>query len=156
MASKIKSLSIALMFLAGGTTAASAESIVGDLDASYCEGEFSSQEFWYRRDPPLLGYGRGEALLAGGVGSCVVGFAKGPHIALNGRALSLVHRKARRSGEVLTSSDGNVRVYIRETGHDSSCVAGEDKCCGEYTYATVTVHSGGHKETIHVVRYEGG
>jgi hypothetical protein len=156
MATAGTTLGMALLLLVGSALGAPAASSVGDLESPYCEGEFSSQEFWYRREGPLVGYAGGERLLAGGSGTCVLGFAKGPHIVVAGEVLSLVPAKSDRNGEFFTSRNGKVRVRIQETGRDSSCVLGEDKCCGEYTYAKLTVSIGSRKETIPVARYEGG
>jgi hypothetical protein len=99
--------------------------------------------------------------------ACVLGF---PHtdsdalISLNGKRIVLREKSLEFQGpenhEIRTysSQDGKVTATLRVTESETSCgdEGMEDKCCGGYTYAKLTVRMNGKKATIRVQNYQGG
>lgn len=144
----------------------SSASIAGNLtidnlrgeDCSYFDEQTETESISYwRRYPPFVGFRKGEKLLAGGDGTCVLGFPKSK----DGRALISVNGKKITVFSVgddsgFKSADGSTFVELKVTGTESTCVAGEDKCCGDYTYVTITVHLGGKKSQVRAATYSGG
>lgn len=118
--------------------------------------------YWYPRVPPLVGYAKGERTSAGGDGTCILGFSldgsKSAVMRIDGKT---VHLKPVRSNkakviESYASKGNTLTVEVKVTGYASTCVPGEDKCCGDYTYAVISVSRNGLTAKAHVARYSGG
>lgn len=125
---------------------------VGDLPYEQCGG----QGYWYRRHPPLVGYAKGERLGAGGDGTCVLGFPDVANILVDGRQIALPKRTGKNGKITYESADRKTKVILVITSSETTCVPGEDKCCGDYTFGTLTVVRGSQKAVLYVVSYEGG
>lgn len=128
---------------------------VGDLSYEDCAGSEDYQEYWYRRKPPLVGYRNGERLSAGGDGTCVLGFARGAAIKVNGERVSLT-RYSENGKVIYESADGATRVVLEVTGQETTCAPEGESCCGDYTFATLSVFHGEQQTILYVVSYVGG
>lgn len=126
--------------------------------------EFASenQRYWFARVPPYVGVKNGEPLMAGGDGTCYVGFPKASSdsavVIVNGRVINVIVQTPSKEEAVTTykSKDGHTVVVVRVTGAESTCDPGGEKCCGDYTYATITVSQGNKSVSVKAARYEGG
>ena len=119
------------------------------------------QRYWYPRVPPYVGYAKGEPLSAGGGGDCYVGFpgtGADAIVKVDGEQVELRPRQTNppRGRQQYTSADGRVRVDIVVTGVETTCEPGADNCCGDYTFARITVSMGGRSASVRAVRYQGG
>ena len=139
--------------------------VVGDLsgeDCSYFDEKTQSDSVsYYRRQPPFVGYLKGERLLAGGDGTGVLGLSKSS----DSRRLTLIDgekvpvylaERGDGKGEVFVSRERTLKIERVVTGTESTCEPDADKCCGEYTYATLVVTKGKRKASVRVVSYAGG
>lgn len=134
---------------------------IGKLSSEYCEDAkadlFTDQRYWFPRVPPYVGYAKGEQTSAGGDGTCYLGFPKAKSkaavIMLNGEIIKVSPNK---QGSTFKSADGNIEVQIKITGFESTCEPDADKCCGDYTYATITVIRGKIKASVKAAQYSGG
>jgi hypothetical protein len=120
-----------------------------------------NQRYWYARVPPYVGFRRGERLMAGGNGTCYLGFPNAQsdiaHASIDGKVVQLVPQvsAAPDGSNTYKSKDGSVTVDVKVTGQETTCVPNEDKCCGDYTYATISVSRGGRSTSVKAVRYGG-
>ncbi len=139
---------------------------VGDLSGDDCSHveEPSGREVmgYWRRYQLADGGRRREKLLAGGDGTCVLGFPASEDgrglVFVDGRKVP-VHktRPAAVGAEAYVSRDGAVRVAVRPTGTKSTCMPDVDKCCGDYTFVTIRITVLGRGTTaVKAVTYEGG
>ena len=119
-----------------------------------------NQRYWYKRNAPYLGYKHGEELLAGGDGTCIIGFPKISEetalISINGKKIKLFPEPSNNiSSQKLSSKNGALQIEVVETGGDTTCEPQGEKCCGDYTYATIIVST--QKKTIKIkaVNYSG-
>jgi len=119
-----------------------------------------NQRYWYLRTPPYVGFAKGERTEAGGDGTCVVGFPrKGSTDAValvNGAIVELAEAASSPlKHATYRSADGKTLVSVRITGGESTCRPNADACCGDYTYATITIRSGGKSTTLRAASYSG-
>ena len=138
---------------------------VNDLSGDDCsfvdeESQVETMGYW-RRHPPFVGYRKGETLLAGGDGTCVLGFPASKDgralISVNGKKLAVYpFQDALASTTRYKSKDGKALVELKTTGTESTCELGADTCCGDYTFVTMTVHLNGMKSSVRAVTYNGG
>lgn len=142
--------------------------VIAPLSGEHCTDpspghEFSDENkrYWFPRVPPYVGYSKGERTTAGGDGTCYIGFPnvdrKSALVMVNGEIYTIHPDKSANSKvDKYKTEDGVVQVEIRVTGGDSTCTPGADSCCGEYTYATLTVKMHGKSQSIKVANYVGG
>ena len=132
---------------------------VGDLSNEYCSLN-DSQDYWYRRVPPYVGYSKGERTTAGGDGTCVLGFPKGGdksgYVLVSDKIIEVFPVTSKGKDRVYSSKDRQTRVQISITGNETTCEPDADKCCGDYTYAKISVEHGGKNITVKAVSYSGG
>lgn len=119
-----------------------------------------NQRYWYKRHAPYLGYRGGEQLLAGGDGTCVVGFPgfadSTAQMLVNGQVVRLVPEGPEIDGhQVFQASDQRLRVEIEVTGTETTCEPQGESCCGDYIFATITVSNANESVAIMAVRYSG-
>jgi hypothetical protein len=131
-------------------------------DCSFVDEQSQNETIGYwRRHPPFVGYHKGEKLLAGGDGTCVLGFPKSKDhralISMNGKKVAVYP-----VGDALTSAtrfksrDGLIQVELKMTGTESTCAPNADMCCGDYTFVTISVSLAGQKSFVRAVTYAGG
>ncbi len=151
MRKAIVSLLITICTAAPSQEAFAANLTVGDLPSELC-----GESYWYRRQLPLVGYKNGEQLVAGGDGTCVLRVSEAARILVNGKQVVLPRRTERNGKIIYESADRKTRISLVTTDIETTCVPDEDKCCGDYTFGTLTVVSGSQKAILYVVSYEGG
>jgi hypothetical protein len=146
-----------ILFLISLTPIAShAEQIkIGVLSSKHCEvDDYNSHIF-------------SSPLNSSGEGKCIFTFLKrskeGKELEyeteakmnINGMLIFLVRKDEANPFEFI-SRDGavNVQLNVHETG--TSCVEGEDKCCGSDYSGTLTVKTAAGKSSIKIEYYRGG
>ena len=142
---------------------------IGKLSSEYCTDhdqaqEFSSenQRYWYPRIPPYVGYSQGERTTAGGDGTCYLGYPKAESdsavVMINSKIIEVTVTESTKGKaiELFKSKDGEVTIELTVIGNESTCVPDADTCCGDYTYATITVIQNNKKTTVNAAKYEGG
>ena len=120
-----------------------------------------NQRYWFSRVAPYVGYSKGEATTAGGDGTCYLGFpstTKKSALVLVGGTVIEVFPIASSNKKVskYRSNDHFTIVEVRITGGDSTCEPDAEKCCGDYTYATITVKKNGATKSVKAANYTGG
>ena len=120
-----------------------------------------NQRYWFSRTPPYVGYAKGEKTTAGGDGTCYLGFPsakKKSALVLVGGSVIEVFPAASvdKNVSIFKSKDHNTIVEIRITGGDSTCEPSDDKCCGDYTYATISIKKNGISKSVKAANYSGG
>ncbi|MDO5687450.1 MAG: hypothetical protein Q4G42_08770 [Neisseria sp.] len=120
-----------------------------------------NQRFWFPRNLPYIGYTDGEQTPAGGDGSCYLGFPnahKESALVFVDDAMVEVFPMTHSQQNVsqYRSGDRSIIVEIRITGQDTSCGSDVETCCGEYTYATITVKKNGKTKSVTAANYNGG
>lgn len=120
-----------------------------------------NQRYWYPRVPPYVGFGKGERTTAGGDGTCYIGFPDTEKlkalIRIDGHIVELRPTRYRANATSrFQSENGKTVVVIRVRGASSTCSPNDDKCCGGYTYADITVQQGKSSATVKAARYVGG
>ena len=159
-----------LVFLLLTVGSAQAQPIsIGKLSSENCydpdpkvESSSENQRYWFPRVPPYVGYSKGERTTAGGDGTCYLGF---PKVDSNS-ALVMVNEKIitvfpdvsnKQNGlTIFKSRDEKTVVELKVTGGASTCEPDADKCCGNYTYATITITNGSKKSSVMAAQYSGG
>ena len=120
-----------------------------------------NQRYWFSRVPPYVGYSKGEKTTAGGDGTCYLGFPsakkKSAHVLAGNSVIEIFPVKSSIKNVLLFSSkDHRTMIEIRITGYDSTCEPEAEKCCGDYTYATITLKNKGATQSVKAVNYRGG
>ena len=116
---------------------------------------------WFARVPPYVGFKKGEQTTAGGDGRCYVGFPKARSnsalVVIHDQVIHVIVQPPGKQGAVTTykSKDGHTLVLVSVTGSETTCAPREDKCCGDYTYATIKVFQGTRSASAKAARYEG-
>jgi hypothetical protein len=162
----MKTIAIAATLALASTLASAAEEgagsvSIGTLTAEYCAAG-NDQRYWYPRVPPFVGYSKGERTIAGGDGNCYLGFpkenSKSAVVMVDGQIVTVapIRSEKRRIVEAYASKDGSISIEVMVTGYSSTCVPGADKCCGDYTYATIKVTKGDRTSSVKAARYAGG
>lgn len=122
---------------------------IGELDFADCAGpDGDAQSFWSRVA------GEGQAPPAG----CVLGTTGSKALLLlDGARVELQWQAADADRSLwLRSDDGKVEVELQVTATESSCVPGEDKCCGEWTRAQLVLIRPQGVAPVSVENYQGG
>ena len=151
-----------------GATAHAAELGLGQLPYEQCvdtslqnDQVGENQRFWFPRVPPYVGYSKGEQTAAGGDGTCYVGFPSGKKksalVLVDGSIVEVFPTtSSQKKISRYRSRDRTTTIEIRITGGDSTCEPNADKCCGDYTYATITVKKNGKTKSVKAATYSGG
>ena len=135
--------------------------VIGSLSNEQCTSG-DDQRYWFPRVPPFVGYSKGEETTAGGDGTCYLGFpkekSKSAVMLVDGQIVKLTPVRSGKPKviEAYASKDFSVLVEVQATGYASTCVPSEDRCCGDYTYAVITVMKGKEKSSVKAARYSGG
>ena len=120
-----------------------------------------NQRYWFSRIPSYVWYSKGEKTTAGGDGTCYLGFPS----ATKKSALVLVNSTiievfpiaiSNKKVSKYRSSDHSTIVEVRISGGDSTCEPDAEKCCGDYTYATISVKKNGVTKSVKAANYTGG
>lgn len=120
-----------------------------------------NQRYWFSRTPPYVGYLKGEKTTAGGDGTCYLGFPsakkKSAHVLVDGSVIEVFPvASSKKSISIFSSNDHSTIVEVFITGTESTCDAGAETCCGDYTYATITVKKNGTTQSVKAANYTGG
>jgi hypothetical protein len=156
---------IALSFFSA--TAHAAELNLGKLPYEKCVDTSlqddlaeENQRFWFSRVPPYVGYSKGERTTAGGDGTCYVGFPRAKRksalVVIDDSIVEVFPTAgSQKKMSRYSSNDRNTIVEIHITGGDTTCEPNADKCCGDYTYATITVKKNGKTKSVKAANYSG-
>ena len=137
------------------------EHCIDNVLAQQNEFDVRNQRYWFARVPPFVGFRRGERTTAGGDGTCFVGFPNGSspmaRILVDGEFIDLLpDTKANRpTNQTFLSADRRIRLQVTQVGTETTCVPAEEKSCGDYTYASITLTTPSRKSSVKAARYVG-
>jgi hypothetical protein len=130
----------------------------GNLPSEYCSQD-DSQNYWYLRTPPYIGYSKGERTNAGS-DTCVLGFPKKDskvgYVVVDRKIIKVFPATSSKRENIYLSKDKNTQVHLSITGGDTTCSPNSESCCGEYTYATIKIQQNNQSVIYKAVMYEGG
>ena len=149
---------VIILLIIGFNTVHADELRAGNLPTEYCSQD-DSQNYWYLRTPPYVGFSKGEQTHAGS-DSCVLGFpkndSKSGYVYVNKKIIKVFPVTSGEKDKLYLSKDKKTLVQLSITGGDTTCEPDGESCCGDYTYSKIKIEQNKRSVILQAVKYEGG